>query len=151
MKWTTLLLIFITLAARAQDNSYLRVLHQGDLFETPMPRMVVLDDRTFGQYYFYRVHFDSLQKKVIAFDHAFKHLDSLNYRKIKTLQALIHEKDHQVATGHKAYLDMKAMADTSLEKADRLQKQYIRQSRQTKFWKTATVILSGVTLIVVGL
>ena len=157
-KCTTLLMLFVILTAKAQDSSYLQVLHQGDLFETHLPRMVVMDDHTFGQYYFYRIRFDSLRKEVIAFDHSFKRLDSLNHRKIRTLHELISEKDRQIVTGHSAYMDMKAAVETSLEETkdcvdqfNGLQQKYNRRTRQNNVWRTATFILSGIIIIGVSL
>ena len=158
-KWTTLIImLFAPLLVKAQNSSYLHILHEGDLFETPLPRMVVMDDRTFGQYYFYRVQFDSLRKKVIAFDYSFKRLEAMNNRKIQALHELIDEKDKQIGAGHKAYLGMKATTKTSMKETrncvDRfngLQKKYHQQSRQSKAWRTATFILSGVIVIGVSL
>lgn len=158
-KWTTLIImLFAPLLVKAQDSSYLHILHKGDLFETPLPRMVVMDDRTFGQYYFFRVQFDSLRKKVIAFDYSFKRLEAMNNRKIQTLRRLIEEKDLQIEASRQAYLDMKATTETSMKQTrncvDRfngLQAKFNRQSRQNKVWQTATFILSGVIIIGVSL
>ena len=95
-----------------------------------------------------------MRRKVVAFDHSFKRLDSLNSHKIRALYELIREKDRQIATGHMAYLDMKATVETSLEetrscvdKFNSLQKKHNRQYRQNKVWQTATFILSGVIII----
>ena len=147
-----ILFLFVTTMGKAQ----IKVLPKNSSYEVKDKKMVVMDERTFASFYYYREHYDSLKILVKEYDSLVSSAERTNYAMKEYFSLLIKKKDEQIKTYHTSYDQTKFLLDKNMEEANTLRLEFLKlekKHRRKQVWnnvfKASTAVLAVTTTVLI--
>lgn len=149
------LCLFIGTLCAAQQP-YIKVLPKDCVYTVPVKRVVVMDERTFGKYHYYREHYDTLKELVMAYNMQLVKADSAYGQVTAIYQEIIKSKESEINTCNESREQIRLTLETSMEETRRLQvefkkyeEKYRKKERWNRFWKITSGVLAATTIVLI--